>query len=364
MRGLLGVAVALVVVVPGIALAQSPDRPVVELGAQGSKRISDEGVAWALRLTVPLTRQTAIEATADIQNSFELKWEGGTRRSAREFSVHWRQTVFTSGRWQVFGLLGAGRDRVEHNYPERINGAGRVEPAHTNVQSEFVAHFGPAVQVELAPWLALRGDLRGTIGDHRGVRGMVGAVIPIGRFRASDPPGAPAPATAIPNAKPKPAQSTPPPDKWRHLKPGREVWVWVTTNTRSLVHGDIVAISDSSLTIREQGREVTIRLDDVRLVEGVDSKKNGFLIGAVPGAVAGGLVFFSAASGICGSCEINEEAWILPGAVAGGIVGGLLGMMVDGLNPGRQTLFGGSTTVVTPVITPTTKAVDVAIRWR
>ena len=138
----------------------------------------------------------------------------------------------------------------------------------------------------------------------------------------------------------------------------------MTTNTRSLVHGDIVAISDSSLTIREQGREVTIRLDDVRLVEGRGNKRNGFLIGAVPGAVAGGLLFFSAASGICGSCEINEGAWILPGAVAGGIVGGLLGMMVDGLNPGRQTLFRGTTTVVAPVITPSKKAIDVAIRWR
>ena len=39
------------------------------------------------------------------------------------------------------------------------------------------------------------------------------------------------------------------------------------------------------------GREVTIRLDDVRSVEGRDGLKNGFLIGAVPGAVAGGLSF-------------------------------------------------------------------------
>jgi hypothetical protein len=39
-------------------------------------------------------------------------------------------------------------------------------------------------------------------------------------------------------------------------------------------------------------------------------------------------------------------------------------MMVDALIPGRQTLFGGSTTVVTPVITPNRKAIDVAIRWR
>ncbi len=369
MRSLLGVAVALIVVMPSVALAQSPDRPVVEMGAQSSKRIRDEGQSWSLRLTVPLKRRTAIEATADIQKSFKLKWEGGTRRSAREFSVHWRQTVFTSGRWQIFGLLGGGRNRVEHNYPERIL-HGHVEP-HTNVQSELVAHFGPAVQVEVAPWLALRADVRGTLGEQdSGVNVMVGAMIPIRRSRAAAPPCAPTPAGAIPNAKPKAAESTPPaippPAAWRRVKPGREVWV--TTNTGSLVHGDIVAISDSGLTIREQGREVTIRLDDVRLVEGRDGLMNGFLIGAVPGAVAGSQL---GSSYYCGSdCgdDAQEAALRLNlavlGAVGGGIVSGLLGMMVDGLIPRRQTLFRGTTTVVAPVIMPNSKAIDVAIRWR
>jgi hypothetical protein len=360
-RRILGVAVTLMVVMPGIALAQSPDRPIVELGAQVSKKASDSGlVGQALRLTVPLKRLTAIEVTADVQTSAVVVAPFQRETSEREFSVHWRQTVFASGRLQIFGVLGGGRNRVETN-DERIV-QGRVELVDRSVVSEFVAHFGPAVQVELAPWLALRGDLHGIIGQRdSGVRGMVGAVIPIRRSRGGDPPSAPAPAT-IPDAKPKPAGSKFPPANWRRLKPGREVWV--TTNTGSLVHGDIVAISDSSLTILEQGREVTIRLDDVRWVEGRDGLRNGFLIGAVPGAVAGGVSAYSVASGICGSCDINGSAWILPGAVAGGIVGGLLGMMVDGLIPGRQTLFWGNTTVVMPVITPSKKAIDVAIRWR
>jgi outer membrane lipoprotein SlyB len=141
------------------------------------------------------------------------------------------------------------------------------------------------------------------------------------------------------------------------VKPGREVWV--TTNTGALAHGKIAAISDSSLIIREQDREVTIRLDDVRLVEGRDSLRNGFLIGTVSGAVAGGLM----GSAVCdgnGPCGLV----VLLTAAIGVPVGGLFGMMVDGLIPGRQTLFGSSTTIVTPVITPTGKAVNVAIRWR
>ena len=164
---------------------------------------------------------------------------------------------------------------------------------------------------------------------------------------------------------PKAAQSTPPPDKWRRLKPGRKVWV--TTNTGSLVHGEVTAITNSNLNIREQDREVTIRLDDVSLVEGRDGLKDGFLFGAVPGAIAGGLLFAGIESH-CDSCvgvsEPNETGAFLGGAVIGGAVGGLFGLMVDALIPGRQTLVGGSTTVVTPVITPTKNAIDVAIRWR
>ena len=188
MRGLLGFAVALMVVMPGVALAQSPRQPIVELGAQGSKKIGDKApVAWSLRLTVPLKPRIAIEAAADIQKSYVNEDVGGARTSVRELSVHWRQTVFTSGRWQIFGLLGVGRNREERRYEP-------IGLPITFVVSHFAAHIGPAVQVELAPWLALRGDLRGTIGNNgrnSGVRGMVGAVIPIGRSRASDPPAEP-----------------------------------------------------------------------------------------------------------------------------------------------------------------------------
>jgi hypothetical protein len=369
MRRILGVAVTLTVLMPCVALAQPPRPPVVELGAQGSKRINDSApVAWALRLTLPLGRQTAIEATADIQRTFvfEKEYGGDERRSARGFSAHWRQTVFTSGRVQIFGVLGAGTNRVEHDVPERVfqtkDGPG-VTPADRWAVSEFVVHFGPAVQVELAPWLALRGDLRGRLGSqHSGVRGLVGAVIPIRGGRTVNPPNAPAPATPLPSAQSKTTRLAPPPSAWRRVKPGREVWV--RTATVSLIHGDVVAISDSSLTVLEQGRDVTIRLDDVRWVEGRDGVRNGFLIGMVPGAVAGGLVLHSAASGICGSCEIDEGPWAVAGAVAGALVGGLLGAMVDALTPGRQILFVRDVIRVKAVMTPTTKGLDLTIGWR
>ena len=119
--------------------------------------------------------------------------------------------------------------------------------------------------------------------------------------------------------------------------------------------------------LAETLKVVTIRLDEVRLVEGRDTKRNGFLIGAVSGAVVGGgLLGFVAASGGGSACngDCGTLNAVVGGAVAGAAVGGLFGLMVDGLIKGRQTLFGGSTTIVTPVISPDKKAIDVAIRWR
>jgi len=343
----------LMAALPGVALAQPPSPPAVEVGAYASKKIDDRArVTWSPRITLNLAHLTAIEGTADIQNPFGPEFEGGPRTSARGLGAHWRQTLFTSGRWQIFGVLGAGMNRVEQDVPDRIiegrNGP-EVIPAHTLVNTDPVVHFGPAVQVELAPWLALRSDVRLTIGDNNGgLRGMMGGVIPIGRLRAGDRPLGP----------------TPPLAAWQRVKPGREVWV--TSNTGSLVHGEVAAISDSSLTVRQQGRDVTMRLDDVRLVEGRDSLKNGFFIGAAAGAVSGGVLFGWASSVFCesDSCDGLEAVAVLFGAASGVAVGGLLGMMVDGIIPGRQTLFGGNTILVAPVMTPDKKAVDVTIRWR
>jgi hypothetical protein len=345
MRSFLALTVVALAALPGQALAQPPRPAAAEVGAHVSRRIDDPApITWSPRVTLNLTHVTAIEGTADIQKTFGPEYEDGPRTSARGFGVHWRQALFTSGRWQIFGMLGAGLNRGEQNFPERIlqgRDGPEVMPAFTFVNTDPVAHLGPAVQVELAPWFALRGDVRLTIGDNNGaLRGMVGGVVPIGRFRAGDRPTGPAPPLAA----------------WQRVKPGREVWV--TTGSGSLVHGEIAAISDSTLTVRQESGDVTIRLDEVRLVEGRDSLKNGFFIGGASGGIAGGVLFGWAASTFCeGACDSVEGVAVLFGAASGAAVGGLLGMMVDGLIPGRQTLFGGNSIRLKPVMTPTKKAV-------
>jgi hypothetical protein len=258
---------------------------------------------------------------------------------------------------QIFGVLGGGKNRVETNFFRVVQ--GRVEADSGSEVSEFVAHFGPALQVELARWLALRFDLQGIVGQRdSGVRGMMGAVIQIPRFRLGDPPSAP----ATPNATPNIPGSTPPPTGWQRVKPGRKVWV--TTNTGEVVHGEIAAISASSLSIREQDREVTIGLADVRMVEGNDSLKNGIVIGGASGGLAGGVLFSLFATAACESDPCGAGGAFVLGTIGGAAAGGLLGAMADWLIEGRQTLFGGSTIVVKPILSPTKKAVDVAIRWQ
>ena len=188
---------------------------------------------------------------------------------------------------------------------------------------------------------------------------MLAATVP--SVALAQPPGPPRVEAGAQGQAP-----TPPPDNWQRVRPGREVWV--TTSTGALVHGEVSAISGRSLDIRQRTGDVTITLDDIRLVEGRDSLKNGIIIGAASGALAAGVFFASLLSAAeCpsgpGTCSDGVEAFALGGAV-GAVGGGLLGALVDGLIHGRQTLFDSNTIRFVPVVTPSKKAVDLTISWR
>jgi len=230
---LLTAVFALVATLPGLAMAQPPDPPRAELGVQVSTQTGQaRAVTWSPQITLNLTPITAIEGSADFQLARTDPF--GTRTSGRVFSLHWRQALFTSGRWLVFGVFGAGDSRQVFEFPERIverRDGPEMFPAQKYVDTGLAVQLGPAVQFEAAPWLALRGDLRLTAGDNGGLRGMVGAVVPVGRFRAGDRPGV--------------SSQTPPLAAWHRLKAGREVWV--TTSSGALVHGEVSTISDRSL---------------------------------------------------------------------------------------------------------------------
>ena len=182
----LSVVVALVAGLPGLAMAQPTRSPRVELGVQASVQTGQAGaITWSPRITLSLAPLTAIEVSADVRPARTDAF--GTRVSSRAFTAHWRQTLFTAGRWQFSGVLGVGGSRRVMEFPEQtFPGSDGPEsfPAHTFVDRGLAVHIGPAVQFEAAPWLALRGDLRLDAGNNGGLRGMVGAVVPVGRYRS------------------------------------------------------------------------------------------------------------------------------------------------------------------------------------
>jgi len=352
MRSLLTAAVTVVAALPGVALAQPPDPPRVELGGQVSVQTGQSLAAtWSPRMTLNLTPRTAGEVSADVRPGRTDSF--GTRISSRAYTAHWRQTLFTAGRWQFSGVLGVGVSRQVTEFPAQVIG-GRdgpeVFPAHTFVDEGLAVQLGPVVQVEVARRLALRGDLRLTAGDHGGLRAMVGAVVPVGAFRAGDRPGL--------------SRQTPALAAWQRVKPGREVWV--TTASGALVHGEVTAVSGGSLGLRQRRGDVAVPLDEIRLVEGPDSLKNGILIGAATGALSGGALFTWAANVLCESdpCAPFAVIAFLYGAGSGAAVGGLLGAMVDGLVPGRRTLFEKSGVRLVPVVTPSGRGVYMTVAWR
>lgn len=352
MKSFLTIAMAIVAAWPGAALAQPPDPPSVEFGAQASAQTGQLGaVTWSPRITLNLSPLTAVEAAADFRPRDQVPF--GASISGQAGSVHWRQALLSAGRWQVFGVLGAGASRRVQNLPEQIfegRDGPQVFPAQTLIDSSLAVHLGPAVQFEAARWLALRGDLRLTLSHTGGLRGMVGAVVPLGAFRAGNRPSlfSPTPARA----------------EWQRLRPGHEVWI--TTASGSLVHGEIASVSGANINVLQQLGPVAVPIDDVRLIEGRDSLLNGAAIGAGGGALSGAVLFGWAASAFCESdpCNSVEGFAIVLGAASGVAVGGLLGAMVDGLIPGRQTLFERSSIRVAPMVTPTSKTLGVSVNWR
>jgi hypothetical protein len=173
---------------PAGASAQAPDGPSAQLGGQVSMQTGQQhALTFTPRLTLPVSPLTAVDFTADLRP--EHGDEFGTRFSSQSYGVHLRQVLWSGGRWKVFGVVGAGGERTTQSSPGRVTD-GRFEPVvvgpYEFTDTGLAVHVGPAVQVEVSPRLALRGDLRATLSNDGGLRAMVGGVVPLGRRFAAD----------------------------------------------------------------------------------------------------------------------------------------------------------------------------------
>jgi hypothetical protein len=275
MRILLAMIVSGLLAAPVVAqevVAQA--LPKAELGLQLSMSTEDNGsISGSPRLTFNVTPLTAFEVTMDVRNPGTEAF--GTRTSGQSAGVHLRQALLSSDRWHLFGVVGAGATR-------RVISA----PGFRFTETDPVGYIGQTVQVDAAPWLALRADVRLTVGESPELRGMLGGVVPLGRV------------------------STP--------------------------------------GTRRQALAAT------------DSLGNGLAIGAVSGAVGGGLLFGWAGSVLCEDdpCDTFTLKAAAFGTASGAVVGGLLGAVVDSLFKGQRAVQ------VTPVAGPSTRGGHVTVRWR
>ena len=124
------------------------------------------------------------------------------------------------------------------------------------------------------------------------------------------------------------------------LKKGNTVFVQDEKGERT--KGKITELSDTSLRIMTggiSGRTLTFNADRVARVSKVDSRLNGFLIGAIAGAVPGLLL----GHGLNSWCEneLGSNCWVTYPYTAGltGLVGGWIGFAIDGAIDGQTLVF-------------------------
>jgi hypothetical protein len=176
-------AACIMTLLPAVAAAQETRTPRLEFAAHVSGQTGRQNSAtWSPRITWNVTPLSAIEATADFSpTNNDPNWG---RRSARGYSLHLRQSLLTRSRWQVFGVLGVGSSETHTTFARHIVTVGDYSwdiPEQTIEETSVAVHVGPAAQVQVAPWLSLRADVRLTLSENNsGLRGMIGAVVPVG----------------------------------------------------------------------------------------------------------------------------------------------------------------------------------------
>lgn len=117
--------------------------------------------------------------------------------------------------------------------------------------------------------------------------------------------------------------------------------VFVTDDNGEQVKGTITEVSPASmqiLTVDREARRVTFAADRVSRVARVDSRRNGFLIGAALGAVPGILL----GMGVSTYCENESTSCPWAPVILGGLfgaAGGGIGYAIDGAIDGQKVVY-------------------------
>ena len=121
------------------------------------------------------------------------------------------------------------------------------------------------------------------------------------------------------------------------LKSGTKVFV--ADDSGQTTKGKITELSPASIALlTNRDERISLSSNRVRMVSRIDSRWNGFLIGAAAGAIPGALLgvgFKTYCENESASCP---QAPLVMGALAG-LVGGWIGSGIDGLIDGQKVVY-------------------------
>lgn len=116
------------------------------------------------------------------------------------------------------------------------------------------------------------------------------------------------------------------------LKAGGDAVTVIQSGSGEELHGRLLELSATTLSILVEGRRVDVPIDNVLRIDGhYDSVKNGAIIGA---AVMGGLGVLT-----CASLESGSVGWCANAIIVDTGFGALVGAGIDALHKGRTPIY-------------------------
>jgi hypothetical protein len=319
--------------------------PVLEVGADVSAGPHGDG-EWSSfggRVRLNFDRRTAVEGL------YSPERVRGEFSQADYFTVHVRRSLHMFDGGALFGGLGvsfASRTYREVRYFD-------PGPSFTFTSNSIGPSFALGAEVEVAPYLAVRGETQYVLSDASILRFSGGVSVPIGgRY----------PGRAVTVDAPSIARTP-----LARVRSGQ--MVWVTMGDGREYQGEVAARSPAALTLRHAGGATTIATSDIQRIEAPDTLLNGVTIGMGAGGAAGGVL-----GGIIGDlvCEQAGGCVAIGALLVGGMgagMGGLVGVIVDSFRETRQPVYergpasSGAQLIVAPVISRDRAEVSGAIRW-
>lgn len=152
--------------------------------------------------------------------------------------------------------------------------------------------------------------------------------------------------------------------------------IWVTTADGRELQGRVRLVSPSTLEMIGPTSELTIPLDDVRVIEARDSLKDGARSGAIIGGVSLGIYFGLLSHGLrcerdCGagySATRDTLGAVAFGMMVGAGAGALGGLLIDHLVEGREVVYSAPSTTSTswkiyPMVAEHGVGMRATMRW-